>query len=359
MPFAEWALPLLANRPMPPIARSPSFRLDRLRAVLAEADATLGSEAILRGLVQAGCDRLPLPGGGETLTRWQALAAVAAVDLPLAKRFEGHTDALAILAELAAPTPPPPASIWGVWCAESARQRLALAPAANGQVLLDGIKTWCSGAAGASHAVVSGWTAAGAPGLAAVALAQPGVTILPGTWLAPGMRDSATVDVSFHQVRGTPLGAPGAYVDRPGFLHGGAGVAACWYGGLARVFQRLRASASTGRADPFLLAHLGAADVALCQARWALRSAAAAIDAAPHDGCAVATARARLAVEAAAEDIMTRAARALGAGPLCKDPALAQVMADLPLYIRQSHAERDQAAHGEAVAAAEESTWTL
>ena len=56
---------------------------------------------------------------------------------------------------------------------------------------------------------------------------------------------------------------------------------------------------------------------------------------------------------------MTRAARALGAGPLCKDPALAQVMADLPLYIRQSHAERDQAAHGEAVAAAEESTWTL
>ena len=192
MPFAERALPLLANRPMPPIARSPSFRLDRLRAVLAEADATLGSEAILRGLVRAGCDRLPLPGGGETLTRWQALAAVAAVDLPLAKRFEGHTDALAILAELAAPTPPQPASIWGVWCAESARQRLVMAPAADGQVLLDGIKTWCSGAAGASHAVVSGWTPAGAPGLAAVALAQPGVTILPGTWLAPGMRDSAT-----------------------------------------------------------------------------------------------------------------------------------------------------------------------
>ncbi|CUJ48939.1 Uncharacterised protein [Achromobacter dolens] len=337
----------------------PSFSLDRLHAVLAESNAAHGSEAIMRRLVDAGCDGLPLPGSGETLTRWQALAAVAAVDLSLAKRFEGHTDALAILAELAAPAPAPPGSIWGVWCAESARQRLVLTPDAAGRVVLNGIKTWCSGAAGASHAVVSGWTPAGAPWLATVALAQPGVTRLPDTWLAPAMRDSATLDVSFRDALGTALGAPGAYVNRPGFLHGGAGVAACWYGGLTRIFQRLRAGASDGRADPFRLAHLGAADVALSQARGALHAAAAAIDANPRDGCALATARARLAVETAAEDIVGRAARALGAGPLCKDPALAQVMADLPLYIRQSHAERDQASHGAQVLAAQESTWTL
>lgn len=341
------------------IAPSSSFSLDRLRAVLAESDAALGSEAIMRRLVDAGCDGLPLPGGGDTLTRWRALAAVAAVDLSLAKRFEGHTDALAILAELASPEPAAPGSLWGVWCAESAQQRLVLTPDADGRVVLNGVKTWCSGAAGSSHAVVSGWTRAGAPWLATVALAQPGVTRLPDTWLAPAMRDSATVDVSFQGALGTALGAPGAYVNRPGFLHGGAGVAACWYGGLARVFQRLRASASEGRTDPFRLAHLGAADVALCHARWALRAAAAAIDADPRDGCALATARARLAVETAAEDIVARAARALGAGPLCKDPALAQVMADLPLYIRQSHAERDQASHGAEVIAAGESTWML
>ncbi len=43
---------------------------------------------LLRQLVVAGLDRLPLPGHGETLARWQALAAVAAQDLSLAKLFE-------------------------------------------------------------------------------------------------------------------------------------------------------------------------------------------------------------------------------------------------------------------------------
>lgn len=40
-----------------------------------------------------------LPGGGATLARGQVLAAVDADDLALAKLYEGHTDALAILAE--------------------------------------------------------------------------------------------------------------------------------------------------------------------------------------------------------------------------------------------------------------------
>lgn len=338
------------------LARTP-FRQDALHAVLDTACQPVASDALMRRLVETGCDRLPLPGSGNTLARWRALAAVAAADLSLAKRFEGHTDALAILAELGA-AQPPPGSRWGVWCAEPPQQRLAITPVASGQVELNGIKAWCSGAAGSTHAVVSGWTPAGAPWLAAVALAQPGVKILPDdAWLAPAMRDAATVSVSFQGVLATPLGAPGQYVDRPGFLHGGAGVAACWYGGLTRIAGRLRAGAS--HADPFRLAHLGAVDVALCQARWALLAAAAAIDAAPQDSCALETARARLAVEAAAQDILVRTARALGAGPLCKDATIAQAMADLPLYIRQSHAERDQAAHGAAVARAEEPAWML
>ncbi|PJM70093.1 acyl-CoA/acyl-ACP dehydrogenase [Achromobacter ruhlandii] len=345
---------------MPDIASSPlpTFSLDRLRALLADIGPDVEPAGVLRALVRAGCDRLPRPGHGETLTRWRALAAVAAVDLSLAKCFEGHTDALAILAELHGPAAPA-GSIWGVWCAEPPRQRLTLTPAANGGVTLQGTKAWCSGANGASHAIVSGWTPASAPWLAAVALAQPGVTLLPGGWAAPAMRGSGTASVAFDQVRALPVGAPGAYVDRPGFLHGGAGVAACWYGGLARIFQRLQAGAGDTPGNPFRLAHLGAADVALGQARWALHAAAAAIDANPSHDCRLETARARLAVEAAAEDILGRAARALGAGPLCQDRAFAQAMADLPLYIRQSHAERDQAAHGAVVAGAGESAWTL
>jgi hypothetical protein len=51
--------------------------------------------------------------------------------------------------------------------------------------------------------------------------------------------------------------------------------------------------------------------------------------------------------------------RALGAGPLCKDASLAQLYADLPVFMRQSHAERDLEAVGKLVAALEDAPWTL
>jgi hypothetical protein len=59
-----------------------------------------GRDLALRHLVEAGLDVLPRPGSGQTLARWRVLAAVASHDLSLVKLFEGHTDALAILAEL-------------------------------------------------------------------------------------------------------------------------------------------------------------------------------------------------------------------------------------------------------------------
>jgi hypothetical protein len=59
--------------------------------------------------------------------------------------------------------------------------------------------------------------------------------------------------------------------------------------------------------------------------------------------------RARLAVEAAATEVMHHAGRALGAAPLCRNQRFARAMADLPVFLRQSHAERDLAALGEAL----------
>ena len=36
------------------------------------------------------------------------------------------------------------------------------------------------------------------------------------------------------------MGADGAYLDRPGFWHGGAGIAACWHGGAVALAQFAR-----------------------------------------------------------------------------------------------------------------------
>ena len=90
-----------------------------------------------------------------------------------------------------------------------------------------------------------------------------------------------------------------------------------------------------------------------------LREAATWIDAQPDADAQQVAWRARLVVERAAEEVMAHAGRALGAGPFCRDAHFARAMADLPVYLRQSHAERDLAALGEQVAIAGEEAWML
>ncbi|MCX7505011.1 acyl-CoA dehydrogenase family protein [Delftia tsuruhatensis] len=306
-------------------------------------------------LVAQGADRLPLPGHGHTLQRWRALAEVAAHSLSLAKLYEGHTDALAILSELQADLATEGLR-WAVWCAEPPGERVQATPTAphaaahaGMAVQLSGHKPWCSGARAVDRALVSGWLADGRRCLIAVTMDQPGIRRDDSHWQAVGMAASASADVHFDGATGVLVGEPGQYLSRPGFHHGGAGVAACWHGAAARIASHLQQAVGQGE-DPHRQAHLGALDVALAGAAGLLRDAAARIDATPSDPCLLAVSRARLAVEAAAEEVLRRVPRAIGPGPLCKNRGLAQLMADLPVFIRQSHAERDQAALGRLLA---------
>ena len=328
-----------------------------LRARLATTQSMAPADA-LRVLVASGYDRLPLPGHGATLDRWRALAAVGAHDLNLAKLFEGHTDALAILHEAGAHERATMAdATWGTWCAEPPDARLLLASADDG-VVLRGRKAWCSGAHGVTHAVVSCWDTEDAPMLAAVDLRQPGVRITEDGWNAVGMGATRSVDVWFDDVAATPLGAPGFYVARAGFWHGGAGVAACWFGAATRLADALRERLA-GRTDPHRLAQLGEITVALRGTAALIREAAARIDAAPGENAMLTAMTVRLSVEDCANTVLHAVGRALGAGPLCKDPALAHLYADLPVFMRQSHAERDLQGVGELVASQAEAPWTL
>jgi alkylation response protein AidB-like acyl-CoA dehydrogenase len=312
----------------------------------------------LAQLIAAGQDQLPLPGAGATLQRWQCLALIAAHDLSLLKLYEGHTDALAILAELDGPSRP--GASWGVWCAEPPDAVVALRQAAPGQYVLAGRKQWCSGAVAISHALVSCLDADGQRRLAAVALRGPGVTITDDGWHAVGMAGSGSVDVVFDDVPAIPVGAPGEYLSRPGFWHGGAGIAACWYGASTALAGHLHTAArGQFQPDPHRLAHLGQADVALGAAAALLRESAAAIDAAPDMDASRLVMRARLAAEAAATEVLIHATRALGAGPLCRNARFARLAADLPVFLRQSHAERDLAALGNMLTQQEKTPWAL
>lgn len=312
----------------------------------------------LAQLTSREADRLPQPGAGDTLHRWRRLADVASRSLPLAKLYEGHADALAIVHELTGLHPVD--GVWATWCAEPPAARLSFAePSRAGTLRIHGTKAWCSGAALADHAVVSGWNAAGEPCLATVSLRQPGVRITSDGWHAAGMADTCSVDVEFEGALGQALGSPNAYVQRPGFWHGGAGIAACWWGGAVGIARAIHAELSgrPGR-DAHQRAHLGQMDIALSASAALLREAACWIDRHPTNDARAWALRVRLAVERDADSVMWHAGRAVGAGPLCKNAALANAMADLPIFMRQSHAERDLAALGE-ILEHEQDPWKL
>ena len=305
--------------------------------------------AAFAAAVESGQLNLPLPGGGRTRQRWAALAQLAEEDLSLARLAEGHTDALAILAELGALSAPPAGSRWGVWAAQPPGPGLTASMTARGW-RLDGTKQYCSGARSVTDALV---TAKAPDGSRLFAVSTRDLSPVPGTWPATGMAASDTLNVDFADIPAEPVGRPGRYTDRPGFAHGGAGVAACWYGGARGVGFTLLAAAAERDLGPHALAHLGAVDIALHTARAALDAAAAEIDTDPDDrqkGGRLRALRVRALVEAAATEVMQRVGRALGAGPLSHDEAHGRRVADLTVYIRQHHAERDLAELGALVA---------
>jgi alkylation response protein AidB-like acyl-CoA dehydrogenase len=304
--------------------------------------------------VAGGRLELPLPGSGRTGQRMLGLAALGRQDLVLARLCEGHLDAQAILAELGRPAPAGDTAVpWGVWAAVPN----SVAAVDDGERWrLTGTRPWCSGAASCAWALV---TAAAADGvrLFAVDLAQPDAAPVDGTWPAVGMAQSDSRAVRFDDVIGYPVGQPGEYVQRPGFWHGGVGVAACWYGGAAGIADTLLRTAGERDLDAHALAHLGAVDAALNAARTVLLDAAARIDAAPTVLDEILARRVRAIVEASATTVLDHVGRALGAGPLCQDAAHAHRVADLTVYLRQSHAEADLAGLGAAVAHGKDPGW--
>ena len=298
----------------------------------------------MRTLIAHDLANLPAPGSGFTVERWRALAAVGACDLSLAKVYEGHTDALAILTELGGQAS---AGLWAVWAAEPPSARVTFYPGAAGGTVV-GRKAWCSGAAVVDSAIVSAWTPDGQPILVAVHMRQPGIRVEPNGWHAVGMSASASVAVMFDGVSAVAVGAPGAYVARPGFWQGGAGIAALWYGATVAIAQAL-ATAARVASDPHAAAHLGAVDTQLHAVRALLHETATWIDAHPTADASSAALRVRAAVELAANDVLLRTGRALGPTLLCSDATHAQRCADLPVFLRQSHAEHDLSALGRAV----------
>ena len=377
---------------------------DHLPGSVAEALA-LAAGLTTADASSADAPPVPVPGAGRTADLWRALAVLAAHDVALARAVEPHLDAVAILTQAAdtagtAGTAaaglgpgttseatgvalPARASstgfTWGVFAAEGppgaaprlearptasttapgdeearlASPEAAPRPSAHGPASawrLSGEKPWCSLAGELDGALVAAWVG-DERRLFAVDLHQPGVEVVAGAWHARGMAEIPSGPVRFVEVEAFPVGAPGWYLRRAGFEWGGIAVASCWYGGAVGVARALHAAAVRRDPDPWLLRALGVVDERLGDARRALAEAAELVDAGAASGAEgrLLAKRVRGTVAHAAEGVLAAVAHALGPAPLASDATHAKRVADLELYLRQHHAEKDDASLGGAV----------
>jgi alkylation response protein AidB-like acyl-CoA dehydrogenase len=297
---------------------------------------------------------LPLPGRGETLERWRVLTAIANADVCLAKVLEAHYDAHAILRELGH-SPGSPTELWAVWAAEPPNALVKVKHTASGPAL-SGTKAWCSGADLVSHALITARHGEERL-LVRVDMAAEGVSAPARSWDAVGMSRVISGELQFSDAPCEIIGCAGDYLARPGFWHGGAGIAACWFGGATAIAEALRTH-PRAPSDALTSANLGVIDFELAAAAALLRETATLIDREPDQPHANQVIRVRSFVERVATDVIDRVGRALGAGPLCQDRAHAQRCADLATFLRQSHADRDWQGLGKA-ASEQELSWRL
>ena len=298
---------------------------------------------------------LPHPGQGQTLRRWQHLAAVAAHDLSVCKLAEAHWDALAILQDLQRMDCHTMGKRWAVWAADNPKAPLLLVQR-NGESYLQGSKSWCSGADVVTHALLTCTNENADSFFCLLDLHAPDIEQDHSQWQPLGMRNVRTAQLHFTHTPVQVLGTRSIYLERPGFWHGGAGIAACWYGAACAIAQKLRHQLVAS--NPHATAHLGAMFAQLRAVRAMFYDLASRIDTAPKQSWTEDILALRSMMRNVATSVMEHSARAMGPGPLCADAAHAQRCADLAVWVTQQHAERDDEGLGK-LSQADHVVWEL
>ena len=302
---------------------------------------------ILKFLVSYS-DKIPHPASsinnleGETsgtLIRWQILAYVSSIDLTIAKWFESHLDALSILHELGYKNDTN--GLWAVWASEGHPN-----PLRYQQGKISGTKAWCSGANIVDHGLMTYRDEHGHSQLIIVDMRQSGIAIENSNWHAVGMQATDTATVEFNQVSAHNVGAANAYLERVGFWHGAAGIAACWYGAAAQLTSYLLI-AYQQKPNDYKAMYLGQIGTALAVTRQYFCYVSDLIDTEPQRSHELVIRELRSQVEKVARLVMESVGQALGAAPFCSNAHFARLSADLTVFIRQSHGAFDLQKIGE------------
>lgn len=288
------------------------------------------------------------PADGSWGALIHTMLAAGRGDVPLARLFEGHVDALRILDQ--AGRVPVADALYGVWASRSQRTGVS-ARRNDDELVLTGTIRFASGTGVIDRALVPVWLDADTHLL--IDLDVGGLPVDTTQWSTSAMEVSrshtvavADVGVAADQV----IGAPGFYLGRSGFFPGGVGVAACWAGGAARIadLARQRLHGLHDLVPEPMVLRLGHIRTHLTAAACVLRTSGSVLDedqrsggqGSTIDGQTVAT-EARAAVAAAVASVITEVQRVAGPAGLAFDRDLTRAAHDLHLYVLQQNADGD------------------
>jgi alkylation response protein AidB-like acyl-CoA dehydrogenase len=319
-------------------------------------------------LAEAGLLGLPVPralGGlglgteaGATAGLLALLSEIGRGNLSLGRIFEGHVNALQLIATHGTPDQLQDAArdardgrhLFGVWNTEAA-DGVTIEPVGAGRYCLTGAKTFASGAGVVSRAIVPGRLPDG--GWQMTLIPMDGVTtkIDPSWWQPIGMFGSASFKVDFSGVEvGTEqlIGAPSAYQRQPWLSAGAIRFAAVQLGGAEALFDAARAElrALDRCGDPHQRARFGQAAIAIESGRLWLRGAAPfmdlalkarpeASDDATSERAVAYVNMARTAIERICLDTIELVERSIGVRGMLKPHPIERLIRDLSMYLRQ------------------------
>lgn len=299
------------------------------------------------GLGEGGLDEGGIGEGGSGAIRSvRHLLALARVNLSLARLYEGHVNALALLASFGdeilhrrVAERVAKGALFGVWGADG---KVPVTLAREGRALR-GAKCFASGLGAVSLAVV---TVDSGPSVR-LCLVDTGDRDRQdiSTWQMEGMKASASGSYDFEGVADTAFtlfGRPGCYLEEPGFLGGVWRIAAVQLGGTfglieaardrLRALDRLEAVPQLVRLGGALQRALGV--IGLVEKAAALAGSPRSFKA-PEDAVAL-SAAARLVTEEIALGAITAAEQSVGLRQFERASESGRIARDLRVYIRQA-----------------------
>ena len=295
------------------------------------------------------------PGGHLDLLR--LLAAIGGGDLSLARLYEGHVNALILIASYGSSEQIARAAedtraglVFGVWNTGT-RDLLRLEGSGNA-LSFRGVKTFASGAAFVQRPIVTAELEGGGWQMVLPRMESPAVSravkLDRSFWHPLGMEASESYGIDFSGATVTQddlIGAPGDFYCDPLFRGGAIRFAAAQAGAVLRLHRLFAEWLERGGRgdDPYQIARLGEVALGAQEAvLWIERAAAIAEQGLSIDADKLAAERmlecanmTRLAIERIATAMMPRIIAGVGAHGLLQPNRFERIVRDLTMYLRQ------------------------